>query len=88
MTEKRSTLTQANLYNEYVTNKKSASKIAEEYGTNPKQVTRMLKKYGIPVRSRKEAMDVYSEQFGHPRAGVTLSDETKVRISESQSEKW
>ena len=88
MSDKTTGLTAETLSKKYLDEKMSASEIAKEYGCDPKKITRMLTKYGIPVRGKEEARLLHIEKHGHPRKGVTLSEDTKTKISESQSTNW
>lgn len=78
-------------YQEYYYDQKlSWSKIAEMCGTNSNRVRRDATKLGIVSRDKSEAQKIAIEEgrHEHPTKGKVRSDETKLKISESQGAVW
>ena len=68
----------------------STYQIAEKLGTYPNKIRRILKKNGIHLRTRSNAQKnaLSSGRSSHPTAGTTMSEETKMKISDSQGYVW
>jgi hypothetical protein len=65
------------LYDQYIVQKKSATKIAKEIGCQQETVSRYLHKFEIPIRTQ-------SEEIGgdrHPMFGKHFSDDSKKKMS-------
>ena len=65
------------LYDQYIVQKKSATKIAQEIGCQQETVSRYLHKFEIPIRTQ-------SEEIGgdrHPMFGKHFSDDSKKKMS-------
>ena len=62
----------------------STYQIAEKLGTYPNKIRRILKKNGIHLRTRSNAQKnaLSSGRSSHPTAGTTMSEETKMKISD------
>lgn len=65
------------LYDQYIIQKKSASKIAKEIGCQQETVSRYLHKFEIPIRTQSE--EIGGER--HPLYGKHFSEESKKKIS-------
>ena len=74
----------------YYQEKKSWKEIAEELGTYPNKVRRDAEKLGIKSRTKSQAQKVALSEgrITHPTAGKKQSEETKIKISESQGKVW
>ena len=68
----------------------SFSEIAKQYDTYPNRLRRDAHRFGIEVRSRSDAAKVALSEgrSTHPTEGTLRSEETKLRISESQATVW
>ena len=80
-----------NYYNTYYHKKrKSWKEIADLLETYPNRVRRDAKKLGIDSRNKSDAQKVALAEgrIEHPTAGKKHSEETKLKISESQGEVW
>ena len=68
----------------------STYQIAEKLGTYPNKIRRILKKNGIHLRTRSNAQKnaLSCGRSSHPTAGTTMSEETKMKISDSQGYVW
>ena len=68
----------------------SFSKIAKQYNTYPNRLRRDAHRFGIEVRSRSDAAKVALSEgrSKHPTEGTSRSEETKLKISESQAVVW
>ena len=75
---------------QYYDEARSIHEIAENKDTYPNKIRRILMRGGYTLRSKSEAQSVAiaSERAIHPTKGKTLSDETKVKISDKISESW
>jgi hypothetical protein len=71
-------------------NKKSVNEIARELNTYPNKIRRMLIKQGVKLRNWSEAQKIALANGNsiHPTKGKERSDETKIKISESNYEAW
>ena len=69
------------LYDQYINQKKSASKIANEIGCQQETVSRYLHKYNIALRSHSE--EISGDR--HPLFGKHHSEETRRKISDTNS---
>ncbi len=65
------------LYEQYIIQKKSATKIAKEIGCQQETVSRYLHKFEIPIRTQSE--EIGGER--HPLFGKHFSEESKKKIS-------
>lgn len=65
------------LYDQYIVQKKSASKISKEIGCQQETVSRYLHKFEIPIRTQSE--EIGGER--HPLFGKHFSEESKRKIS-------
>lgn len=65
------------LYDQYIVQKKSASKISKEIGCQQETVSRYLHKFEIPIRTQSE--EISGER--HPLFGKHFSEESKRKIS-------
>lgn len=74
----------------YHKDNKSWKEIADMLGTYPNRVRRDAAKLGIESRSKSEAQKVALSEgkVEHPTAGKKQSEETKMKISESQGKIW
>jgi very-short-patch-repair endonuclease len=83
-------LTKEYLEKEYIENKKSIPSIAEEFQTYPNSILRKMKKWGIERRERSESQKnaLSTGRATHPTEGTTMSEESKIKISEGISEVW
>lgn len=81
-------ITKDYLEEQYYNQNKSYADIAKELGTYPNKIARLAKKLGIQSRNRSEAQVQVVKRSGPPFAGHSHSVESKIRISETQSENW
>jgi hypothetical protein len=65
------------LYDQYIVQKKSATKIAKEIGCQQETVSRYLHKFEIPIRTQSE--EIGGER--HPLFGKHFSEESKRKMS-------
>ena len=74
----------------YCSQKKSFAEIAKYTGTYPNRVRRDAVSLGIQIRTRSDAAKAALEsgRAKHPTKGLKRSDETKLKISESQGKVW
>jgi very-short-patch-repair endonuclease len=74
----------------YCSQKKSFAEIARHTGTYPNRVRRDAVSLGIQIRTRSDAAKAALEsgRAKHPTKGLKRSDETKLKISESQGKVW
>ena len=74
----------------YYEDKKSWKEIAELLGTYPNRVRRDATKLGIESRTKSDAQKIALSEgkAEHPTAGKKQSEETKMKISESQGKVW
>ena len=74
----------------YVTEEWSTYKLAEKFDTYPNKIRRILNKGGVSLRSKSEAQKnaIKEGRSDHPTEGKKRSDETKLKISESQGHIW
>ena len=74
----------------YLKNNMSFSEIAKDLGTYPNKVRRDAKRFGIPIRSRSQAAKLALKEgrSTHPTEGKKHSEDTKLKISESQGKVW
>lgn len=70
--------------------KQSWKEIAENLGTYTNKVVRDAKKLGIKSRDKSQAQKaaISSGRSEHPTEGKERSEETKIKISESQGKIW
>jgi very-short-patch-repair endonuclease len=75
---------------QYHEKKKSWKEIADMLNTYPNRVRRDAKKLGVVSRSKSDAQKTALSEGRreHPTKGKKLSDETKLKISESQGKVW
>ena len=78
------------LHKKYVKKQLSFAEIARQVGTYTNRVRRDASKLGIQIRSRSEAAKValHSGRAEHPTKGKSHTEETKIKISESQGKVW
>jgi very-short-patch-repair endonuclease len=78
------------LKEKYIKEKLSFAEIAKQFGTYANKLRRDASKLGIEIRSRSQAAKVALEcgRSEHPTQGKGHSDETKLKISESQGKVW
>ena len=69
---------------------KSWKEIADMLGTYPNRVRRDATKLGVESRSKSDAQKIALSEgkAEHPTAGKRQSEETKIKISESQGKVW
>lgn len=74
----------------YNKQKKSWAEIAKELETYPNRVRRDAKKLGLASRDKSQAQKIAISEGRneHPTKGKKRSDETKLKISESQGKVW
>lgn len=74
----------------YIEEKQSCIDIAKSLNTYPTKIARALTFLGVQKRSYSEAQKTALEQgrIAHPTKGKKLSDEQKVKLSESISASW
>ena len=74
----------------YHEDNKSWKEIADMLGTYPNRVRRDAKKLGVVSRNKSDAQKVALSEgkVCHPTAGKKQSEETKLKISESQGKIW
>ena len=79
-----------NIINLYVNEDWSTYKLAEKFNTYPNKIRRILNKGGVALRNKSEAQKnaIKSGRSDHPTKGKKRSDETKLKISESQGQVW
>lgn len=68
----------------------SIGKLAKKYNTYINKILGILKKSGVIIRSRSQAQKLALENGNnkHPTKGTKRDKATKVKISESNSERW
>ena len=78
------------LKNKYANERLSFAEIARQVGTYANRVRRDASKLGIKTRNRSEAAKVAldSGRSKHPTKGKSHTEETKIKISESQGKVW
>jgi very-short-patch-repair endonuclease len=74
----------------YQKQKWSTYQIAERLNTYPNKIRRILTKNGVDLRGSKDAQKnaLKNGRSIHPTAGNTMSEETKLKISETQGQVW
>lgn len=74
----------------YYKENKSWSEIAKMLGTYPNRVRRDAQKLGVKSRDKSEAQKIAISEgrHDHPTKGKKRTDETKLKISESQGKVW
>ena len=74
----------------YCKQKKSFAEIAKDAGTYANKIRRDAVSLGIEIRTRSDAAKVAlkSGRSKHPTQGTKRSDETRLKISESQGKVW
>ena len=74
----------------YEVRKMSICQISEKLGTYPNRIRRKLMKNGIVLRDKSSAQELALKKgrAKHPTKGKHLSDETKLKLSESSAEVW
>lgn len=84
-------ITKDELYDLYITQKKSTYEIADIVNRDSKRVWEWLKDYNIPTRTSGSTLseNTYGYKISkgivtHPRKGVTVSTETKSKISNTR----
>ena len=83
-------LTYEFLHKQYVELQKSTYEIAEVSETYPNKVRRALVSFGIPLRDKSEAQAkaLATGRCFHPTKGKKLTEETKIKISDSMANSW
>jgi very-short-patch-repair endonuclease len=78
------------LYKNYVELEKSTYEIAEMSKTYPNKIRRALVSFGIPLRDKSEAQSkaLATGRCQHPTKGKKLTEETKIKISDSMANCW
>jgi very-short-patch-repair endonuclease len=78
------------LKQKYIKEKLSFAEIAKEFGTYANKVRRDASKLGIQIRTRSQAAKIALEcgRSEHPTQGKGHTEETKLKISESQGKVW
>ena len=68
----------------------STYQIAEKLDTYPNKIRRLLKKNGVALRTSSDAQKnaLGNGRAAHPTKGVSRSEETKKKISDSQGAVW
>ncbi len=74
----------------YTQQNMSTYAIAKKLNTYAKKVARTLQKHGYSLKSKSEAQKqaLKSGRSNHPTQGKNLSENTKLKISESQGKVW
>ena len=78
------------LKKKYSNERLSFAEIAKQVGTYANKIRRDASKLGIKARGRSEAAKVAldSGRSEHPTKGKSHTEETKIKISESQGKVW
>jgi very-short-patch-repair endonuclease len=78
------------LLKEYIDNQKSFSEIAKQVGTYTNKIRRDAKRLGVISRDRSQAAKIALKtgRSIHPTKDKKLSEEIKIKISESQGKVW
>jgi len=78
------------LKKKYSNERLSFAEIAKQVGTYSNKLRRDASKLGIKIRSRSEAAKaaLNSGRSEHPTEGKSHTEETKIKISESQGKVW
>ena len=78
------------LKQKYIKEKLSFAEIAKEFGTYANKLRRDASKLGIEIRTRSQAAKIALEcgRSEHPTQGKGHTEETKLKISESQGKVW
>ena len=78
------------IVNMYIYKEFSLKEVADKFATYPNMIRRCLKSWGYSLRTKSQAQSVAlaTGRHKHPTKGKTLSAETKVKISEGQSQNW
>lgn len=74
----------------YHNDNKSWEQIATDMGTYPNKIRRLATKLGIKSKTQSEAQvaSLATGRREHPTAGKQRTEETKIKISESQAKIW
>lgn len=74
------------VFDQYVTQLKSTTQIAQELGTYVKKVVRALVKHGITIRTKNESQAIALQRgrAKHPTLGELRPVETREKISKTQ----
>lgn len=68
----------------------SSVQICKEYDTYPNKIIRILKEHGVQLRERSEAQKAALESGSsiHPTKGRKMTQETRLKQSDAQRERW
>jgi len=87
---KKNTIDEDLVVSLYLKGNHSTYAIADKLGTYPNKIRRILQKRNIECRSKSEAQSnaLATGRSSHPTEGTTRSEETKIKISETQGRVW